>query len=79
MRLSVGDYDILSDLHNAMSADPIRRKAALSRYRDLEHLYKKAGEVLDGVRVRHWVQNKKTAEHIAKKRALNKNYARGKN
>lgn len=79
MQLSVEGYNILSDLHNAISADPIRRKAALSRYRDFSELYERAGVVLDCTRRRHWEQNKRTAEYIAKKRAVNKNYARGKN
>jgi len=79
MQLSVEGYNILSDLHHAISADPIRRKAALSRYNGgFSELYERAGIVLDWTRRRHWEQNKRTAEYIAKKRAVNKNYARKK-
>lgn len=78
MQLKCHEYRVLSDLFYAINENPFYRKMGLSSYKDFGELYKKAGEVLDEVRERHWKDNKRTADYVAKQRTVNKDFSRGK-
>ena len=70
MQLNVEQYEILMELRNIA----FTHKDDLTSYEI--NIVNKADNALAEIFVKHQKMNKKTAEYIAKKRTLDKNYAR---